>query len=80
MEIRNINVHHNTIRIPAGGSNGMVGNRSKAFTSANNRFANNTYFVTDPGADSWEWRGERTWAEWRALGHDTGGAVRRTDG
>jgi hypothetical protein len=80
LEIRNVNVHDNTIRIPAGGSNGLVGNRSEAFTDANNRFARNAYFVTDPGADHWEWRGSRTWTEWRALGHDTNGAVRQIAG
>jgi parallel beta-helix repeat protein len=75
LEIRNVYVHDNTIRVPAGGSNGLVGDRSTAYTSANNRFANNTYFVTSLTGGHWQWNGTRTWTQWQALGKDVTGIL-----
>ena len=74
-EIRNVYVHDNTIHVPAGGRNGMVGNRSPAYTSANNRFANNTYYVTSLTGGHWQWNGTRTWVQWQALGKDVTGIL-----
>lgn len=41
----------------------------------NNRFENNRYDVPDISAADWFWQGFKTFAQWRALGHDDTGTV-----
>jgi parallel beta-helix repeat protein len=76
LEIANVNVHDNTVMLPAGGATGLVGSRSAAYSSASgNHFENNTYYVTSTGATAWEWNGSQTWAAWRGLGNDDTGML-----
>ena len=78
LEIRNVNVHDNTITLPNGGTTGMVGERSTAYTSANNRFTNNTYKVKSLTAASFRWGAagtEMTWSQWRNNGNDLTGTI-----
>lgn len=39
------------------------------------RFERNRYTVSTPGGSWWYWNGFKTWAQWQALGHDSGGSV-----
>jgi parallel beta-helix repeat protein len=74
-EVRNVYVHDNVISLPRGATSGLVGPRSTAFTSANNVFARNTYYVVDPTAASWQWSGLKTWSQWRGTGCDSTGTL-----
>ncbi len=75
-EIRNVNVHDNTVTLPAGGMSGMVGGRSTvAYTSAGNKFVHNTYYVTSTAAGSWQWNATKTWSQWRSTGNDATGSL-----
>jgi len=73
LEIRNVYVHDNVVRLPSGGRSGMVGSRSAAYTTANNRFDRNSYQLLDPAQPGWEWNGSRTWTGWRSMGQDLSG-------
>jgi hypothetical protein len=73
LEIRNVNVHDNTVRMPPGGRSGMVGSRSAAYTTANNHFDRNSYQLADPSQPGWEWNGSRSWAGWQSVGQDVSG-------
>ena len=73
LEIRNVNVHDNTVRMPPGGRSGMVGSRSAAYTTANNHFDRNSYQLVDPSQPGWEWNGSRSWAGWQSVGQDVSG-------
>jgi parallel beta helix pectate lyase-like protein len=50
-------------------------------TSKGNRFDANIYTVPDPVSGRyWYWdQGERTWAGWRAFGHDRAGSIQGTE-
>jgi parallel beta-helix repeat protein len=80
----NLYVHNNTITqntlprtagalsVGAGAATDIVGNTAM-FTSRNNRFAANTYYLgTNPYPFAWQF-GARTEAQWKAYGEDTGG-------
>jgi parallel beta-helix repeat protein len=74
----NVNVHHNTVRYL--GTRGSTGggadiDKTRFFGTANNRFDYNTYVVSDKDALLWEWRGARTWAEFRSQGQEAHGQV-----
>jgi parallel beta-helix repeat protein len=74
----NVHVHHNTIRYLGGqGSSGGGAdiNVTRFFGAANNRFDYNTYVVRDDKLQLWEWRGARTWAEFKAQGQEAHGKV-----
>ncbi len=74
-EIRNVNVHDNTVTLPAGGMSGMVGGSRPANYTANNNFVHNTYRATNVATGSWQWNATKTWSQWQALGHDTTGTA-----
>jgi len=85
--VSNLYVHNNTItqtnlpRNPnelsvAAGAAQDIGNTA-LFTSRNNRFVNNTYFIgANPRAFAWM-NGTRTESEWRGYGQDVGGVFNR---
>jgi hypothetical protein len=79
---KGVHVHDNvmtlrsTARVGAMASDGMT----ELFgAAANNRFDDNTYRVTDPGAAYWAWDGQMlTWSQWQAAGHDVHGTRRHS--
>jgi parallel beta-helix repeat protein len=74
-EVRNVHVHGNTIRMPDAGLTGLVGDRKPAFRTANNRFEDNHYYVTDIAVISFLWDGPRNWNEWQGQGQDVKGGI-----
>ena len=74
-EVRNAWVHDNTVRMASGSQTGMVSDRSESFTSFNDRFDANTYYVTALTEQMWTWQGPRTFAAWQAVGQDAHGRV-----
>jgi hypothetical protein len=75
--VQNVHVHDNTIRMPRGMSGGVQdANDDAIFTSRNNRFDRNTYYLAPSGHFAWM-NGERTEAEWRGYGMDTNGTFIR---
>jgi parallel beta-helix repeat protein len=79
---KQVHVHNNVLILRAASS--RVGGADASGTgeifspSAGNRFRSNTYRVLDPNAAYWVWKGETlTWGQWRSLGHDSNGAVKR---
>jgi parallel beta-helix repeat protein len=76
LEIRNVNIHDNSIMLPTGGTIGLVGDRSTAYASTSgNRFVHNTYSVTSQTAATWVWGTSKTWSQWRTGGNDTTGIL-----
>lgn len=74
----NVSVHHNTVRYlgTTGSSGGGADiDRTRFFGTANNRFDYNTYVVSDDKLLLWEWRGARTWADFRSQGQEANGKV-----
>jgi parallel beta-helix repeat protein len=82
--IQNLYVHDNTVTqntlprtsgalsVAAGLATDIVGNTA-LFTSRNNRFVNNTYFIApNPYPFAWQF-GVRTAAQWKAYGQDVTG-------
>ena len=72
--IRNLWVHDNIIRMQEG-QTGLVTDTGDTalFTSRNNRFDRNTYFL-GRNPRYFVWFGNRTEAEWRHFGNDTSGS------
>jgi parallel beta-helix repeat protein len=73
-EISNLWVHDNTVRV-AQGYTGLVQDigDTSYFTSRNNRFDRNTYYLGSAAAP-FEWmNGPRTDAQWKTYGNDTSG-------
>jgi len=72
--LKNLYVHHNTVRVKAGGVTGVASGVSNlTYTSRNNRYVSNTY---DMGSDSkpFTWMGgKRTKSEWQKYGNDVSG-------
>lgn len=79
LHVKNLYVHDNTITM-ATGATGVaqnVGDMS-VFTSWNNRFANNTYYLgANAGYFAWNDQMSLTPAQWQAYGQDAGGAFNR---
>jgi parallel beta-helix repeat protein len=75
-KVANLYVHDNVVKMRLSGTTGLVG-RSNAYTaSADNRFANNTYYATDTTTKAWVWRGDRVrWSRWRRYGNDRNGSL-----
>jgi parallel beta-helix repeat protein len=81
-EIRNLNVHHNTItqlKVPSDSFWGWSGIQQQIkdpsiFTSKGNRFHDNTWVVASGIAKPFKWADQRvTWDQWRSYDHDTNG-------
>jgi hypothetical protein len=75
-KVANLYVHDNVVKIRLSSTVGLVG-RSKAYgTSANNRFAHNTHYVTDTSNKSWAWSTYPVrWSRWRRYGNDRSGSL-----
>jgi len=75
--VQNVYVHDNIITMPSGmtGAAQDTGD-SSIFTSRNNRFVHNTYYLNSSGHFAWM-NGERSDTEWRSYGQDTTGAFNR---
>jgi hypothetical protein len=75
--VQNVYVHDNTIRMSSGMTGGAqdTGDGS-IFTSRNNRFVHNTYYLAGGGHFAWM-NGERSDVEWRGYGMDTNGTFNK---
>ena len=72
--LKNLYVHHNTVRVPSGGVSGVSsGVSTLTYTSRKNRFVSNSY---DMGSDTkpFTWMSsKRTKTEWQKYGNDLNG-------
>ena len=72
--LKNLNVHDNTVRVPTGGLSGVSSGISNlTYTSRNNKFTSNSY---DLGSDAkpFTWmNSKRTKSEWQNYGMDMNG-------
>jgi parallel beta helix pectate lyase-like protein/fibronectin type III domain protein len=76
-QIANEYIHDNVVVLGSGGDTGLVGS-FHAPTSANNRFADNTYWVDDLAARYFYWGSGRRpldWGAWKAKQQDTSGLI-----
>ena len=76
-QIANEYIHDNVVVLGPGGDTGLVGS-FHAPTSANNRFAGNTYWVDDLAARYFYWGSGRRpldWGAWKAKQQDTTGLI-----
>jgi hypothetical protein len=78
LNVRDVWVHHNTIRQASSGTGGLSGFQDAegdGYDGDNNRFENNTYCLTgtDNPLSMFSWDGDDTLsvAEWQATGNDT---------
>jgi hypothetical protein len=81
-EVSGLHVHDNVVRQPSGRAAGLaVYNTTDTsyFTTRNNRYENNVYYLTDPNAaDSFRWKsGYINSGEWKGYGHDDTGTFYR---
>jgi parallel beta-helix repeat protein len=75
-KITGLYVHDNSVRMKSSTMSGLVGRVAAYVSSANNRFVNNTYYVTDTSQKFWAWSAYPvTWSQWRGYGNDTTGSV-----
>lgn len=79
-KLRNLWVHHNTVRMVSIGRSGVArddGDPDVYAPAGNNRFDHNDYTV---GTWRSTWfmfnHGNRTWVNWRSYGHDLNGSLR----
>jgi hypothetical protein len=71
--LKNLNVHDNTVQVPTGGVSGISSISTLTFTSRNNRYTRNSY---DMGSDSkpFTWmNSKRTKTQWQGYGNDVNG-------
>jgi hypothetical protein len=75
--VQNVYVHDNIVRMPKGMTGAVqdVGD-SAVFTSRNNRFEHNTYYLSPNGHFAWM-NGERSDTEWKGYGMDATGTFIR---
>jgi hypothetical protein len=80
--VRNVWVHDNRITMEPGQTSGAVQDTGDAAIYGqqnNNRFEDNTYYLTDLGGLHFSWHDtDLDWVDWRALGHDADGRAERT--
>jgi hypothetical protein len=83
-EVTNLDVHDNTVRIPKNMSGFSVATNDPAFyTSKNNRFRNNTYYLGGQARPFWWWKSSAskqdslTITQWKAAGQDQTGTFIR---
>jgi parallel beta-helix repeat protein len=76
-KVANLYVHDNVVKMRLSSTVGLVG-RSKAYdASAKNRFAHNTYYVTNTSDKAWAWSTYPVrWSRWRRYGNDRSGSLR----
>jgi len=86
-KVRNLYYHDNTVVKtfkPAADSSGngaiaaglMTGNQPEVFTSENNRFEDNDYYLSNSTNNWFAWdNGNRPWGSWNSYGNDTPGGT-----
>ncbi|MPZ48143.1 MAG: hypothetical protein GEU75_02330 [Dehalococcoidia bacterium] len=74
---QNNHVHHNTITYLTGeGVSGAAADfQPEMMWGGNNRFDHNIYRGVDSAARRWEWRGMRTWDDFKSQGQEANGTV-----
>jgi parallel beta-helix repeat protein len=71
--LKNLNVHDNTVQVPTGGVSGISSISNLSFTSRNNRYVHNSYDMgTDTKPFTWM-SSKRTKAQWQGYGNDVNG-------
>jgi parallel beta-helix repeat protein len=78
--VKNLYVHDNTVTMTSGASTGIVryNGTQPVWTTLNNRFEHNTYYLRAAEAKPFDWAGlARTDAEWRGYGNDNSGTFYR---
>jgi hypothetical protein len=76
-KVANLYVHDNVVRMRLSSTVGMVGRSTAYGNSANNRFAHNTYYVTDKSNKAWAWSTAPIgWRRWHRYGNDRRGSLR----
>jgi parallel beta-helix repeat protein len=76
-KVANLYVHDNVIKTRLSGTTGLTGRSSSYDASANNRFAHNTYYVTDKSNKAWAWSTYPVrWSRWHRYGNDRSGNLR----
>jgi hypothetical protein len=72
----NVYVHDNVVRMSGAAQTGLNGPRPEAYSAgANNRFQDNTYYVTNLSGNYWLWAQLRDWPGWRTSGQDSVGSL-----
>jgi uncharacterized protein YoaH (UPF0181 family) len=71
----NLDIHDNIVKIRNSTRAVEVPFGKTTIYSANNRFRGNDYYVPNLAGRWWRWNGDRTWAEWRALGQNGTGTI-----
>jgi hypothetical protein len=75
--VANLYVHDNVVKMRLSSTVGLVGRSTAHRNSAKNRFAHNTYYVTDKSSNSWAWSTYPVgWRQWRRYGNDRTGRLR----
>jgi parallel beta-helix repeat protein len=75
-KVANLYVHDNVVQVRLTGTTGLTGRPGSYDASANNRFVNNTYYVTDTSNKAWAWSTYPVgWSQWRGFGNDTTGSL-----
>jgi parallel beta-helix repeat protein len=76
-KVANLYVHDNVVKVRLTGTTGLVGRPSSYVASAHNRFAHNTYYVTNRSDKGWSWSTYPvTWRRWHRYGNDRSGSLR----
>jgi parallel beta-helix repeat protein len=71
--LKNLNVHDNTVQVAIGGVSGISSISNLSFTSRNNRYVHNSYDIgTDLKPFSWM-NSKRTKSQWQSYGNDVTG-------
>jgi Right handed beta helix region len=74
--VANVWVHDNVVKMAGDAKTGLNGNRPAAYSpSANNRFEDNSYYVSQLSGDYWYWGQSRTWPGWQTAGQDSVGSL-----
>jgi parallel beta-helix repeat protein len=74
-KVADLFVHDNVVRVRRSSMTGLVGRTAAFGTTANNRFVNNTYYVTTTSGKHWAWSTYPVaWSPWRDFGNDTFGS------
>lgn len=75
-KVADLYVHDNVVRMRLSSHTGLVGRAASYGATANNRFVDNTYYVTATSRRHWDWSTYPVaWSTWRDYGNDTPGKL-----
>jgi parallel beta-helix repeat protein len=75
-KVANLYVHDNVVKMRLSSAVGLAGRSTAYKASANNRFVNNTYYVTNTSDKHWTWSTSPVgWSRWRGYGNDKTGSL-----